>query len=217
MFNKGSLLSLVSLFVAAVLFQGCVTTSDNGTNLRTSKVHLQNGDYELADKKLAKVLKKWRNNHAAMLLKAKSARSQGNARKAVKIINELDQLCQKDLCMNEKAHMEALLLRDRLLNDGEELKKTGKKIKKLERDLRVQQYTSELNHYINEKRLEDAVNVYEELEVTVGNDGLSSDQKMTGFVLYYSTFNERAESLYKELSPRQREAVREEYGDDITF
>jgi hypothetical protein len=152
-----------------------------------------------------------------MLLKAKSARSQGNARTAVKIINELDQLCQKDLCMNEKAHMEALLLRDRLLNDGEGLKKTGKKIKKLERDLRVQQYTSELNHYVNEKRLEDAVNVYEELEVTVGNDGLSSDQKMMGFVLYYSTFNERAESLYKELSPRQREAVREEYGDDITF
>jgi hypothetical protein len=206
---------LLLLSVAVALTGGCVSLGDNGRHLRVGRVHMINGEPELAEKKATKVLRKWKNNHAAMVMKAKSAHAQGDTARAIRIINEMDQLCEKDMCLNEKTHMEALVLRDSLSRDGDELVKTERKITSLENKLRSQQYASEIRHYINEGRPADAAIAFEKLDAAVG-ENMDSGQNMIGFVLFYTTFNVRAEELYERLTPHQKAEVRESYGD-ITF
>jgi hypothetical protein len=214
MFRDRIACGLLFLFVAAALTGGCVSLGDDGNGLRVGQAHLINREPELAEKKADKVLRKWKNNHAAVLLKARSAHAQGDAKRAIKIITMMDQLCQKDMCLNEKAHMEALLFRDSLSSDGDELAQTGEKIKSMRDKMACRQYASEIRHYINEERPEDAARSFEKLDATVG-DNMSSELNMIGFVLFHTTFNERAEELYERLTPRQKSEVMESYGDII--
>jgi tetratricopeptide (TPR) repeat protein len=205
---------ILFLSVAVALTGGCVSLNDNGNTLRVGEAHFINKEPELAEKKADKALRKWKNNHAAMVLKAKAAHAQGDAARAIRIINEMDQLCEKDMCLNEKKHMEALLFRDSLSRDGDELIKTGKKISSLEKKLRSRQYASEIRHYINEERPRDAARAFEKLEAIDG-ENMTSDLNMIGFVLFHTTFHDRTEELYERLTPRQKAEVRESY--DISF
>ncbi|MCH8310689.1 MAG: hypothetical protein IIB17_09390 [Chloroflexi bacterium] len=43
---------------------------------------------------------------------------------------------------------------------------------------------------------------------------MTTEQRMQGFVLYYSVFElEKAEGLYRELTPRQKSLARRQFGD----
>lgn len=213
MLRLKSLMCLLLMSVVAVSFGGCVMTGDREDLLRSGHADLTTGNYKLADKKGKKVLRSWENNHQAMLLRAKSAYGQGDVNKAVEILTQMDNLCRKDFCPNETAHIEGMILLANLTNDEELIKESQENIDELKRNLSVQQYSALIDYYIEQGRPNDAAATFDKLMATTGGD-LTTEQKLQGFVLYYSTYQlEKADRFYSELTPRQKVQARRQFGE----
>jgi len=180
--------------------------------LRSGNADIKTGNYKLADKKGKKVLRSWENNHQAMLLRAESAYGQGNVNKAIGLLTQMDHLCRKDFCPNETAHIKGMILLANLKSDEELIKKSQEKIDNLKRSLSLQQYNTLIDYYVNQGRPKDAAATFDKLMESC-NGKLTSEQKLTGFVLYYSVFElEKAKNLYSMLAPRQKSQVRKQFG-----
>jgi pentatricopeptide repeat protein len=213
MLQNKTVISLFLISLLAVSFGGCVMTGSKEDLIRSGNADLQTGNYKLADKKGKKILRSWENNHQAMLLRAKSAYSQGDDNKAIEILTQMDHLCRKDFCPNETSHIEGMILLASLTNDEELIRKSQDNIDELKRNLSVQQYSTLIDYYIEQGRPNDAAATFDKLMVS--SDGkLTSEQKMKGFVLYYSVFEmEMAKELYSELPPNQKVQVKRQFGD----
>jgi pentatricopeptide repeat protein len=213
MLKLKSLIYLVLLSLLAVSFGGCIMTGSKEDLLRSGNADLKTGNYKLADKKGKKILRSWENNHQAMLLRAKSAYSQGDVNKAVEILTQMDQLCRKDFCPNETAHIEGMILLASLTNDEELIRKSQDNIDELKRNLSVQQYSTLIDYYIEQGRPNDAAATFDKLKAATGGN-LTTEQKLQGFVLYYSVFElDKAEGLYSALTPKQNVQVKRQFGD----
>ena len=181
--------------------------------LRSGNADLKTGNYKLADRKGKKVLHGWENNHQAMLLRAKSAYGQGDVNQAVEVLTQMDHLCRKDFCPNETAHIEGMILLANLKNDEELIKKSQGRIDDLKRTLSLQQYNTLMDYYVDQGRPKDAAATFDKLRVATGGN-LTTEQRMQGFVLYYSVFElEKAERLYSELTSRQKSLARKQFGE----
>lgn len=119
MLKLKSLMCILLMSLLAVSFGGCVMTGNREDLLRSGNADLTTGNYELADRKGKKVLRSWENNHQAMLLRAKSAYGRGDINKAIEILTQMDNLCRKDFCPNETAHIDGMILLANLTNDEE--------------------------------------------------------------------------------------------------
>jgi len=128
MLKLKTLMCLLLMFLLATSFGGCVMTGSKEDLLRSGNADIKTGNYELADKKGKKILRSWENNHRAMLLRAKSFDGQGDVKKAVEILTQMDHLCRKDFCPNETAHIEGMILLANLKNDEELIRKSQDKI-----------------------------------------------------------------------------------------
>lgn len=213
MLKLKSLMCLLLISVFAVSFGGCVMTGNREDLLRSGNADLKTGNYKLAEKKSKKILRSWENNHQAMLLRAKSAYAQGDVNKAVEILTQMDHLCRRDFCPNESAHIEALILLANLTNDEELIKKTQDDIDELKRNLSLQQYNALIDYYIEQGRPNDAAVTFDKL-MTSRDGELTTEQKLQGFILYYSVFElEKAKRLYSELTPKQKAQVRRQFGE----
>ena len=213
--NSLKCLGLFSLLV--ILFSGCIMTGSKEDLLRSGNADIKTGNYELADKKGKKILRSWENNHRAMLLRAKSFDGQGDVKKAVEILTQMDHLCRKDFCPNETAHIEGMILLANLKNDEELIRKSQDKIDDLKRTLSLQQYNTLVDYYIGQGRPKDAAATFDKL-VASYNGKLTTGQRMKGFVLYYSIFElEKAKRLYTELTPKQKAQVRRQFVGEIQF
>ncbi|MFQ5687159.1 MAG: hypothetical protein ACE5GV_10905, partial [Candidatus Scalindua sp.] len=213
MLKLKSLICLVLISLLAVSFGGCVMTGDREDLLRSGHADLTTGNYKLADKKGKKVLRSWENNHQAMLLRAKSAYGQGDVNKAIEILTQMDNLCRKDFCPNETAHIEGMILLANLTNDEELIRESQENIDELKRNLSVEQYSALIDYYIEQGRPNDAAATFDKLMATTGGD-LTTEQKLQGFVLYYSTYQlEKADRFYSELTPRQKVQARRQFGE----
>lgn len=205
-------MGLLLLFVAGLL-GGCVSTSGKDTLLRSGYADLDTGNLKAADKKARKILKGWDNNHSALLLRAEAAAKAGDAKKAVDIITHMDYECKKDMCENETAHINALMLLTTLTQDEDILRKSQEKIEELKKKITVRQHGNLVDFYTRQGRPQDAVVAFEKLADASGGN-LSQDQKLTGFILYYSTFDhEKAKQLYNQLTPQQKALVQSTFGD----
>jgi len=203
---------LLSLFIAG-LVGGCVSPSGKDTLLRSGYADLDTGNLKAADKKARKILKDWDNNHSALLLRAEAAAKAGNTTKAIDIITHMDYECKKDMCDNEILHANALSLLTTLTQDEDILRKSQEKIEELKRKINLRQHENSMNFYTRQGRPEDAVVAFEKLTDASGGN-LSQDQKLTGFILYYSTFeHEKAKQLYNQLTPQQKILVQNTFGD----
>ena len=212
MFTRNSLqyFSLFSLLI--ILSGGCTMFRNKEDMLRSGNADIKTGNYKLADKKGKKVLRSWENNHQAMLLRAESAYGQGNVNKAIGLLTQMDHLCRKDFCPNETAHIKGMILLANLKSDEELIKKSQEKIDNLKRSLSLQQYNTLIDYYVNQGRPKDAAATFDKLMESC-NGKLTSEQKLTGFVLYYSVFElEKAKNLYSMLAPRQKSQVRKQFG-----
>lgn len=213
MLKLKSLMCLLLMSLLAISFGGCVMTGSKEDLLRSGSADLQTGNYKLADKKGAKVLRSWENNHQAMLLRAKSAYAQGDVNKAIELLTQMDNLCRKDFCPNETAHIEGMILLANLTSDEELIRKSQDNIDELKRSLSVQQYSALIDYYIEQGRPRDAAAMFDKLMEATGGS-LSSEQKLQGFVIYYSVFElEKAKGLYRELTPKQKTQVRRQFGE----
>ncbi|MEK6552832.1 MAG: hypothetical protein AABZ54_05225, partial [Bacteroidota bacterium] len=105
------------IFSIAGLVSGCVSTSGKDTLLRSGYADLDTGNLKAADKKARRILKDWDNNHSALLLRAEAAAKAGQTKKAVDIVTHMDYECKKDMCENETAHINALMLLTTLTQD----------------------------------------------------------------------------------------------------
>ena len=209
--NSSKCLGLFSLLL--ILFSGCIMTGSKEDLLRSGNADIKTGNYKQADKKGKKILRSWENNHQAMLLRAKSSYGQGDVNKAVEILTQMDHLCRKDFCPNETAHIEGMILLANLKNDEELIRKSQDKIDDLKRTLSLQQYNTQIDYYISQGRPKDAAATFDKL-MTSSNGNLTTEQKMTGFVLNYSVFElEKAKNLYRELTPLQKSQVRRQFGE----
>ena len=209
--NSLKCLGLFSLLV--ILFSGCIMTGSKEDLLRSGNADIKTGNYKLADKKGKKILRSWENNHQAMLLRAKSSYGQGDVNKAVEILTQMDHLCRKDFCPNETAHIEGMILLANLKNDEELIRKSQDKIDDLKRTLSLQQYNTLMDYYVEQGRPKDAAVTFDKL-VASHNGKLTTEQRMKGFVLYYSVFElEKAKRLYSELTPKQKAQVRRQFGE----
>lgn len=209
--NSLKCLGLFSLLV--ILFSGCVMTGSKEDMLRSGNADIKTGNYKLADKKGKKVLRSWENNHRAVLLRAESAYGQGDVNKAVELLTQMDHLCRKDFCPNETAHIEGMILLANLKGDEELIMNSQDRIDDLKRTLSLQQYNTLIDYYVNQGRPKDAAATFDKL-MTSSNGKLTTEQKMTGFVLYYSVFElEKAKNLYSELAPQQKSQVRRQFGE----
>lgn len=203
---------LVSLFIAGFV-GGCVSTSGKDTLLRSGYADLDTGNLKAADKKARRILKDWDNNHSALLLRAETAAKAGQTKKAVDIITHMDYQCRKDMCENEAAHINALMLLTTLTQDEDILRKTQEKIEELKKKITIRQHDNLVNFYSRQSRPQDAVGAFEKLADASGGN-LSQDQKLKGFILYYSTFeHEKAKQLYNQLTPQQKVLVQNTFGD----
>lgn len=213
MLNLKSFKYFIILAILAISFGGCVMTGNREDLLRSGNADLKTGNYKLADKKGKRILRSWENNHQAMLLRAKSAYGQGDNKKAIELLTQMDYLCRKDFCPNETAHIEGMILLAKLTNDEELIKESQDNIDELKRSLSVQQYSTLIDYYIEQERPNDAAATFDKLMVSC--DGkLTNEQMMKGFVLYYSVFElEKAKRLYSELAPRQKAQARRQFGD----
>ena len=213
MLNTKSLICLLLISLLAVSFGGCVMTGSKEDMLRSGNADLKTGNYKLADRKGKKVLHGWENNHQAMLLRAKSAYGQGDVNQAVEVLTQMDHLCRKDFCPNETAHIEGMILLANLKNDEELIKKSQGRIDDLKRTLSLQQYNTLMDYYVDQGRPKDAAATFDKLRVATGGN-LTTEQRMQGFVLYYSVFElEKAKGLYRELTPRQKTQVKRQFGE----
>ena len=213
MLKLKTLMCLLLMFLLATSFGGCVMTGSKEDLLRSGNADIKTGNYKLADKKGKKVLRSWENNHLAMLLRAKSFDGRGDVKKAVEILTQMDHLCRKDFCPNETAHIEGMILLANLKNDEELIRKSQDKIDDLKRTLSLQQYNTQIDYYISQGRPKDAAATFDKL-MTSSNGNLTTEQKMTGFVLNYSVFElEKAKNLYRELTPLQKSQVRRQFGE----
>ncbi len=213
MLKRSSLKCLGLFSLLVILFSGCVMTGSKEDLLRSGHADLKTGNYKLADKKGKKILRSWENNHQAMLLRAKSTYGQGDVKKATELLTQMDQLCRKDFCPNETAHIEGMILLANLKNDEELIKKSQDKIDDLKRTLSLQQYNTLIDYYIEQGRPKDASATFDKL-MTSCDGKLTTEQKMKGFVLYYSVFElEKAKGLYRELTPKQKAQVRRQFGE----
>ena len=204
-------LLLVSLF--GISFGGCVMTGSKEDLLRSGNADFKTGNYKLADRKSKKVLRSWENNHQAMLLRAKSAYGRGDRNKAVEILTQMDHLCRKDFCSNETAHIEGMILLANLKNDEDLIRKSQERIDDLKRSLSLQQYNTLIDHYVDQGRPMDAAATFDKLVAATGGD-LTTEQKLQGFILYYSVFElEKAKGLYRELTPKQKAQARRQFGE----
>ncbi|KHE91653.1 MAG: hypothetical protein K8F52_15660 [Candidatus Scalindua rubra] len=214
MINRNPLICLALLSLFAVT-GGCVTGGREDL-IRSGHADLSTGNYQLADKKGRKILRNWENNHQAMLLRAKSAYGQGDISKAVKILTQMDHLCRKDLCQNETAHIKAMILLANLTNDENLIKESQDNIDELKRNLSLQQYSTLIDYYIEQGRPNDAAATFDNLMTSCDGE-MTNEQKMKGFVLYYSVFElEKAKGLYSELTPKQKVRLRKQFGE-ISF
>lgn len=203
---------LVSLFIAG-LVSGCVSTSGKDALLRSGYADLDTGNLKTADKKARRILKDWDNNHSALLLRAETAAKAGQTKKAIDIITHMDYECKKDMCENETAHINALMLLTTLTQDEDILRKSQEKIEELKKKITIRQHDNLVNFYSRQSRPQDAVGAFEKLSDASGGN-LSQDQKLTGFILYYSTFeHEKAKQLYNQLTPQQKVLVQNTFGD----
>ena len=208
-----SLSCLLLMSLLAISFGGCVMTGSKEDMLRSGNADLKTGNYKLADRKGKKVLHGWENNHQAMLLRAKSAYGQGDVNQAVEVLTQMDHLCRKDFCPNETAHIEGMILLASLKNDEELIKKSQGRIDDLKRTLSLQQYNTLMDYYVDQGRPKDAAATFDKLRVATGGN-LTTEQRMQGFVLYYSVFElEKAKGLYRELTPRQKTQVKRQFGE----
>ena len=208
-----SLSCLLLMSLLAISFGGCVMTGSKEDMLRSGNADLKTGNYKLADRKGKKVLHGWENNHQAMLLRAKSAYGQGDVNQAVEVLTQMDHLCRKDFCPNETAHIEGMILLANLKNDEELIKKSHGRIDDLKRTLSLQQYNTLMDYYVDQGRPKDAAATFDKLRVATGGN-LTTEQRMQGFVLYYSVFElEKAKGLYRELTPRQKTQVKRQFGE----
>ena len=213
MLNTESLICLLLISLLAVSFGGCVMTGSKEDMLRSGNADLKTGNYKLADRKGKKVLRGWENNHQAMLLRAKSANGQGGVNKAVEILTQMDHLCRKDFCPNETAHIEGMILLASLKNDEELIRMSQDRIDDLKRTLSLQQYNTLMDYYVEQGRPKDAAVTFDKLRAATGGS-LTTEQRMQGFVLYYSVFElEKAKGLYRELTPRQKTQVKRQFGE----
>jgi pentatricopeptide repeat protein len=213
MLKLKSLICLVLISLLAVSFGGCVMTGSKEDLLRSGNADIKTGNYKLADRKSKRVLRSWENNHQAMLLRAKSAYGQGDVNKAVEVLTQMDSLCRKDICPNQTAHIEGMILLANLKNDEELIKESQDRIDDLKRTLSLQQYNTLIDHYIGQGRPADAAATFDKLMASTGGD-LTTEQRMQGFVLYYSVFElEKAEGLYSELTTRQKSLARKQFGE----
>jgi len=209
--NSLKCIGLFSLMV--ILFSGCIMTGSKEDMLRSGNADIKTGNYKLADKKGKKVLRSWENNHKAMLLRAESAYGQGNVNKAIELLTQMEHLCRKDFCPNETAHIEGMILLAKLKSDEELIMESQDKINALKRTLSLQQYNTLIDYYVNQGRPKDAAATFDKL-MTSSNGNLTTEQKMTGFVLNYSVFElEKAKNLYSELAPLQKSQVRRQFGE----
>jgi pentatricopeptide repeat protein len=105
-----------------------------------------------------------------------------------------------------------ILLAD-LKSDEELILKSQEQIDDLKRTLSLQQYNTLIDYYVNQGRPKDAAATFDKL-MTSSNGNLTTEQKMTGFVLYYSVFElDKAKNLYSELAPQQKSQVRRQFGE----
>ena len=136
----------LSLFIAG-LVSGCVSTSGKDTLLRSGYADLDTGNLKAADKKARRILKDWDNNHSALLLRAETAAKAGQTKKAVDIITHMDYECKKDMCENETAHINALMLLTTLTQDEDILRKSQEKIEELKKKITVRQHGNLVDFY----------------------------------------------------------------------
>ena len=213
MLKLKSLMCLLLVSLLAISFGGCVMTGSKEDLLRSGNADFKTGNYKLADRKSKKVLRSWENNHQAMLLSAKSAYGQGDVNKTVETLTQMDYLCRKDFCPNETAHIEGMILLANLTNDEELIEKSQERIDDLKRTLSLQQYNTLIDHYIGQGRPADAAATFDKLVAATGGD-LTTEQKLQGFILYYSVFDlDKAKGLYRELTPKQKTQVRKQFGE----
>lgn len=213
MLTRNSLKCLGLFTLLVILFSGCVMTGSKEDMLRSGNADIKTGNYKLADKKGKKVLRSWENNHRAVLLRAESAYGQGDVNKAIELLTRMDHLCRKDFCPNETVHIEGMILLANLKGDEELIMNSQDRIDDLKRTLSLQQYNTLIDYYVNQGRPKDAAATFDKL-MTSSNGKLTTEQKMTGFVLYYSVFElEKAKNLYSELAPQQKSQVRRQFGE----
>ena len=213
MLHNKSLISFLLISLLAVSFGGCVMTSSKEDLLRSGNADIKTGNFKLADRKSERVLRSWENNHQAMILRANSAYGQGDVNKAVEVLTQMDSLCRKDFCPNQTVHIEGMIMLSKLKNDEELIRESQDRIDDLKRTLSLQQYNTLIDHYIGQGRPADATATFDRLMAATEGD-LTTDQRMQGFVLYYSVFElEKAKRLYSELTPKQKAQVRRKFGD----
>lgn len=209
--NKYKMYSLSILFAIAC---GCATT-DKDVTLRSGLANLEVGNYKAADKSARKILNDWPNNHSGQLLRAEAFARSGETKKAIDICVYSENLCRKDLCENETAHINILLLLTSLTNDEAILKKSQEAIESLKRKIAVRQNSNLVDFYKNNARPQDAVAAFDSLVAAVGGIGnLTADQKMVGFSLYYINFmTDKAKEINNLLTPQQKARVKATYGE----
>jgi pentatricopeptide repeat protein len=213
MLQNKTLICLLLISLLAVSSGGCVMTGDREDLIRSGHADLTTGNYELADRKGKKILRSWENNHQAMLLRAKSAYGSGDVNKAIELLTQMNYLCRKDFCPNETAHIKGMILLANLTNDEELIRESQDNIDELKRNLSLQQYSTLIDYYIEQGRPNDAASTFDKLLVSC-NGKLTTEQKMKGFILYYSTYQlEKADRLYTELAPQQKAQLRRQFGD----
>lgn len=206
------LLMLISMLLISSILTGCATASRESL-LRQGYGYLDTGNAKAADKEAQRVLKRYRGDHDALLLRAKASETAGRTTEAVDIVTRMDRGCASDICPNVPAHVDGLLFMSSLTNDEEVLRRSQEKIKALYERMKVSEQRQLVDFYVrNSRPLEAAAAFDKRMEITGGN--ISPEERMVGFVLYHATFQrEKARVLFNEMTTAQKAKVRETYDD----
>lgn len=192
---------------------GCATSDSVDRNLRLGLAAADVGDNKVARKYAQNILSDNRYDHTAQLLKVRALAQAGDIKAAITEAVKYDRTCRADQCVNESAHINLLLFLSSITNDEETLKRGQEKIAALQRKMTLQQHSSLVDFYTKQGNPHAAAAAFDKLmEASEGN--LNAEQKLVGWVLYTSVFDsEKADLLYKQLSPQQKAMIKNVYDD----
>lgn len=201
-----------SLLLLFGIICGCATSDRVDSNLRLGLAAADVNDNKTANKYAQRILNINRWDHPGQLLKVRSLAQSGDIKTAITEAVRYDRTCRADQCTNEGTHINLLLFLSSITNDEDTLKRAQEKIAALQRKMAVQQHSSLASYFVKQGRPHEAAAAFDKL-MEASNGELNSDQRLFGYLLYDSVFDEKAKKLYDQLSPQQKALIQTKGSD----
>ena len=158
---------------------------------------------------------KYPNSHLGQLLQVLVEIKAGNNIKAERLLIELDNSCNMNSssCDSPTAHVVAKTIQGRLFDSEDTLRMADEMVGELSDDLYRDCYAAQIDIYLRNGNLQKACDSCDEY-VRISEGVLNPDIAMKCFIAYYSSFrHEDAKSVWRVLSPIQKERLRGIYKD----